>query len=437
MKKKVALFAKGNPELKLMLPIIQELILNNQIKPILITSKTMNTGPKKKQNYKICYNPFHSQISVCYVDSENEINKILIQERIRTIILSWYLPNVFNELKKKDICVLYLQHSFDIILWPYLYGKDTFHLFDGFLLFSTYWKEELLKTLQNVYFINSQELKKIEEKLFIVGFPELDQIASYDKEKIRKKYGFGQKKIIFFDPVDFFNRTPNFLFRYYFSVNGTWKSKSKKVFLNLCQDIKYNFTRLHTFPSHFFRLINNGKNIYRYDDLFFHLRRYCKENNYLLICKSREKNNDPDWVKKECDYYSFDQGYFPFTLLEMLFVSDFYVGFNSTSVLEAVYCDVPVKIFQVFPTEFRYGRGYEEAFLRYIENCMENTDEWLYYPNVVDVTFWDQDIVNVFKTLKDISFDRIRRQQYKRKFLGHTDAQSSRRVCEVISYKLK
>jgi hypothetical protein len=305
-------------------------------------------------------------------------------------------------------------------------------LFDNFFVFSSYWKNNFIIALKNSKKINSIEVSKLKQKIHVVGLPELDQINSYNKESIRDKYGLDQnKKIVFFDSLPMVKHVPNFFYKYYFSVNGSFISIVKHIIDALFFDIRQKKWSIWKFPYYSFNLLFSRK-LPRYKRLFFDLRRYCDENDLLLVSKSRAKHNDPKWVKDNCDLFLIDEKYYPFTLLELMYISSFYIGFNSSSVLEGTFCNLPSELFQAFPTDYQYGNYGGDVF-NYLENCMKNPEEWLNYDGVTKVNYYKDNIKESFLGLVDQSITKDDYSCYVEKFLGFEDGESSKRLFDVIS----
>jgi len=417
-------------DLKLYLPVIDEALKTNRVSISLIVSRGVSSRLKLPYDSKL--NPFHKDLQVVYIDNNNEISKAVFFLKTDDLIVSSAPNEQLYELKKNSkVRIFYLQHSSDIISnWPYLYQIRLINLFDGFFLFSDYWKQEFIRELAVNKKINRLYSEELQEKIFIVGFPELDQVNSFNSDHIKEKYGLEKnKKIIFIDPLPIVKHVPNAFYKYYFSINGTWMNKFKQILINLMYDFSRKNNTKWKIPYYLFEIIKEKK-IPRYETIFSELREYCDRNNYLLICKSREKNNDPVWLKESCDLFKYDEGYYPFTLLELLYVSDAYVGFNSTSVLEGVYCNLHAKLFHVYPVEYQYSK-YGGNVFQYLEGCTTKTESWLNFKEVVETKSWNKNIENLFSIL-DVVENNKDLHNYKDKFLGFNDGLSSKRVIEKL-----
>jgi hypothetical protein len=427
--KKLAFLVLRNNELKLILPLMKEVLNRTDVESILITSTSINTA-KASQDYQANVNPFHKQL--IGIKDEKEIFSVVKNQHIDVLITSSILIDVFSELKEHTH-IAYLQHSTDLVsIWPFIYDKDFFQLFDSFFCFSLYWKNKMVQELETSGKFNRTELERIRERIYIVGFPELDQVKEFNETAIREKYGLAHdKKILFFDPTGVVNHVPNFFYKYYFCLYGSIRFKLKQILIKLIGDTRQQVKSLWKFPYYLFKIFRKHRLLPNYENIFLKLKQYCHEHDMLLICKSRPKNNDPEWIKKGCDLYCYDEGYLPFTLLELLYISNAYVGFNSTSVMEGAYCNLPAIVFQIFPTEFQY-RDYGGKVYQYLESCLERPGEWLNYSGVIDVSLWDESKESVFAGLDDQSINPEARREYVKTFLGFDDGKSSKRVIDTV-----
>jgi hypothetical protein len=436
-KNKIAFAAMRTAELKLFLPIIQELLISGKFIPVLITTATINKGEKKAQNYDASFNPFHNKMEICNVDHMDEITNVLVKSKIDLLIIASVYPiNVMKQWKENKKSIIYLQHSTDIVsIYPKTAGVDFFKLVDIYLLFAPYWGERMIKELRSRFDLTNDEVDRIGKKIFIVGMPELDQVKTFNKQAIRDKYKISKtaKKIIFFDPVGYLANVPNFYYRYSFCQNGLRRETAVRAFKNLYNDLRVWPAKTFLFPQ-LIKQLNSKNYVLNYKELFLKLRKYCNENNYLLVCKSRPKNNDPAFIKSGSDLYIYDQGYLPFTYLELLFISDAYVGFTSSGIMEAVHCNLPVLSFHVFPTEFEYG-SYGGNVYRYLEEGLTVQGEFMNFPGVNAVCNWDQNEDAFINSLGEQKIDPQSRQEYVKKFLAYDDGNSGKRIVDLLENK--
>jgi hypothetical protein len=95
---------------------------------------------------------------------------------------------------------------------------------------------------------------------------------------------------------------------------------------------------------------------------------FARRNGAVLIAKTRAKHADPGYVTRNADRVFGDDAYYPFRTLELMFLSDLYVGMPSASAFEAAFIGkrlinlVPFPpasfeypLFFPFKQEFYYG----------------------------------------------------------------------------------
>lgn len=174
---------------------------------------------------------------------------------------------------------------------------------------------ELLENL--LYDFPEDKLKKLKDRLVIIGNPVFDGICNFDSDVILQKYGLPHNKaIIFLAPAPLYGwrgLVGNGL-GCRFSGNGVPFRHAFSVLISL---LRYPLC-------------------ISYRDFLAKLRAFADKNNACIIAKTRSKHNDPDYLRDYVDAVIGDVSYFPFTTLELLSVSSLYFGFSSASVFEAI-----------------------------------------------------------------------------------------------------
>jgi len=409
----------------------------------LITTKTMNFGMKAAQNYDPSFNPFHDRMEIHYVDNFGEIPVIMDKNNIKILLSNILLAFSSSEnndgsallksLKERGVKFFYLESTHDAIcVLPEILSFDCFRLVDGFFCLSEYWKEGIVSALKRKFKLTDSEIMELSKKFYVVGWPELDSVEKLDKKAILEKYRLTniKKMIVFFDPVGNVNYVPNFFYKYYFRIFGSKKEKILRFLKNLLIDM-YSSPKIFWKLPFYLKAYLTYRKIPNYQELFFSLKKFCQDNDYLLICKSREKNNDPDFIKTGCDLYTYDRGYLPFTLLELMCISDVYVGFNSSSIMEAVYCKLPVLSIHVFPMRYQFS-DYRGNIYEYLEECFNSPGEFLNFPGVNRVFFLYKQKIDFKEAFKGLKLDPQRRDDYVAKFIGFMDGKSSNRILNIL-----
>lgn len=159
------------------------------------------------------------------------------------------------------------------------------------------------------------------------------------------------------------------------------------------------------------------------------IRRFCRQNDALLVVKSRTKNADPPFLARLADVFvENDEGVFPYNSMELMAVADLCVHFQSGAVLEAAFCDVPSLSIKVPPPYEPGGPAYHEIWDA-DPGSLQN------FEGVV----WCVDVGRAAeflrgKTLGNFQVNKEARRVYAEKYLGFDDTHSSQRVLDVIEH---
>jgi len=434
-KKRIGLLSPHNAMLKFYLPIIQVMFACSEVIPVLVTSTSIQKGRKSYQNYRQRFNPFHDKIEVLFFEDWNSLVEMVVSHEVDIIIANFFLSlRYLKELKRHGIKYIYLQSSFDpITYYPTILTAETYELVEGYLYYSDYYMQCVLGELRKHLHFNVDQLEEITKKSFIVGNPEYDSVSLLRRDEILKKYSIDnpKKKVVFFDPMfmsigDF----PNYFYKYYFTLFGNWWDKFKGFGKRYLLDCRLNASSACMSFVKLCEIHNVRTKIPKYDELFLSVRKYCDEQGYLLLIKSRPKNNDPTFISELCDYYFYDRSYFPFSLLEMLYISDAFVGFRGTCIQAAIYMNVPVLAFNMMPLEFDYGRYVGDNKV-WRDKTVEVGD-WYNYPGLTRVCKWNESVKEAIESIGDMKCDVNLRSTYVKKYFGFDDGRSSERILDVL-----
>lgn len=416
-------------QLKLYLPILEKAGQLGEENTYVLLHKTDKSDNALRNRIEakgnVAYEPFTEEEDLHVILETTKVD-ILITEDVSFV----YLKNHVAGLK-----IFYLQHSHDIIsAFPSKYTLNQLLKIDKFLVFSEFWKEKFIKTLDIRYKDYKSDISEIEKRTAPVGFPELEQIKDFSKKIIHKKYNIKIPKggIIFLDPIGNVNHVGNAYYGYFFKLHG---SVGNKIIIFL----KQFFYDFYHFPLKIPRIIRlifkiySSKNLLvNYQTLVEQLSEYCSKNDALLVIKSRKKNNDPSFIKDLSDYYSFDLDYYPFTLLELLFISNFYIGFNSTTTLEAISCGSNALQLNVCPEEFQY-QNYAGGIYQYLDDTLSTEFSWNNYPGLIEVVKHSKPMEELF-TKFNFEVEDILKDQYINKFLMDLNNSSMRVIKEINNY---
>jgi len=178
--------------------------------------------------------------------------------------------------------------------------------------------------------------------------------------------------------------------------------------------------------------LQEGIDVWRvghYHDICQALRDFCDREGAALVVKSREKNQDPPWLRDIADVYvARDEVEYPYTALRLMSLADLCVHFESGSVFEATHLGVPSMSIRI-PQPHLYREYFEYSIrLRSQERgSIFNT------PGVsVSVPHHDFARYLDVTALTDLAVDFSVRQQYAEKYLGFDDFLATHRVLDAL-----
>ena len=156
------------------------------------------------------------------------------------------------------------------------------------------------------------------------------------------------------------------------------------------------------------------------------MRRLCDRSDAVLIVKSREKNNDPVFVRRLADVFLVDETVYPYTSMELMAVTDLCVHFQSAGVLEAAFAGVPSLSVAVSQEHLRAYPTYSEFYVVQPETLQNFQGVgWSATPREA-IARLDA------ASLEDFRVDAARRRAYVAQFVGFDDTRSSARALDVI-----
>jgi hypothetical protein len=156
------------------------------------------------------------------------------------------------------------------------------------------------------------------------------------------------------------------------------------------------------------------------------VRDFCARSGAALVVKSREKNDDPRFLRRLADVFVYDETVYPYTSMELMAIADLCIHFQSGAVLEAAFVGVPSLSIAVSQEHLREYSSFDEAYGGR-EGSLQN------FPGVV----WRDDPTGAIArlsraTLDDFRLDPAAHARYVEKFLGFADTESSVRVLQTI-----
>jgi hypothetical protein len=167
-----------------------------------------------------------------------------------------------------------------------------------------------------------------------IGFVECDQLATFDRATLRRKYAIPEDRrvVLLATAPPFVTLRASVLMRKAFRqawVRGPLAGRGLGAFFGL------RWPGMDYFAS--------------YMDILSCVRRFADRHGALLVGKTRDKHEDPGYVRRMLDGVVSDISYNPFTTLELLSLADLYVGMASSMAFEAVFAGCRMRTIIPFP----------------------------------------------------------------------------------------
>ncbi|MFA6174958.1 MAG: hypothetical protein WC765_00090 [Phycisphaerae bacterium] len=302
-----------------------------------------------------------------------------------------------------------LQHYYDTLFL----GKDLSNT-DVIYCYSQNWIEWWKKciTLKNLVSEPAREqlFRDIEKKSVVTGFPEVDQVRDFKAEKIRKKYKIpDNKKMVLLIPFPYL-------------LSSVWLNSIYKTRPAFLKRLKLMWYGAKGFLPDVRKKIDDF-------EVTKAIRAFCDRNNAILVVKGRIKNPVPKYVRKMADFLFFDEGFHPFTTLELLFISSLSIAFCSMTIMESALMGIPSVC--IIPKPGELWPGYEP---------LQGMDDFLTKPgscyNFEGIVYNEsaEKFVSDFpkKSLEDYRLNSEKKKSYVEKFLGFDDYNASQRIYDDL-----
>jgi hypothetical protein len=163
-----------------------------------------------------------------------------------------------------------------------------------------------------------------------------------------------------------------------------------------------------------------------YRSLVESVQRFCRRSGAVLVVKSKEKNDDPPFLRTLADVWLYDERVYPYTSMELLAIASLCIHFQSGAALEAAFAGVPSLSLTV-PQSHLAGYATFEEIYGGRPGTIQN------FPGVV----WTSPAAEAaarldIADLGSFRLDPAARRSYVQTFLGFDDTASSARVLDEI-----
>ncbi|EPR37158.1 hypothetical protein dsx2_1101 [Desulfovibrio sp. X2] len=305
----------------------------------------------------------------------------------------------------------YLQCGMDII--PDIMRPDFENLNPDLILFySKHWQDTLTSILHDRRYGNfSDTLAMLTCSSACVGWGQMDQVVSFDRERILEKYDLPKDK-----PIVVLAAYP-----YASNPRTAW---------DFCYKHDNQLIR-HLWGLAHGRL---GRVLAHPDQttdrrVAAALRAFCARNDAVLIIKYRTKDPVPGYFAEVAHRLIGDESHYPSNFMEVLSVADLSLSFCSTSVLESSACGCPHICLDISEDpELRARVPFFESFWpRSDSQGIFNFPGVCYAMNIRDAV-----TELPHKSLDDFPLLSRQHEQYCRDYLGSTDGGNCARILEAI-----
>ena len=316
--------------------------------------------------------------------------------------------------ENKDVLLAHIQSGGDIILKKNLSAADVIYIF------AERWKKRWKDWLLNFKIVADNEKEivfdQIDAKSVVSGFPQLDQQAYFDRSLIFKKYGIPpDKKIVVLLP---------FPWRMQFCVWSHIFYKHQNKFLKIMRLL------WHRRFKDIYRVLNSVDDM----QVAKAIRKFADRNNAFFIVKGSAKNKVPEYLQDIADKVITEGSYYPYAIMELMFVADICIHYYSEAVKECVACNTPSIC--LGPTKREDWTPYAPRFS--VEDFSYKPGNYYNFDGVVYNESVDEFAADFGeKSFNDYPLDPQNHARFVQSFLGYSDLKSSQRIYNDIFERLR
>ena len=423
-------------------PIIEEALIRKY--NIEIWHSTTYQEESKSIELVPYFKIYKDKIIFRVINSDKDIASNVENFRGVDFFISLFPNNFFNNKKIQAMfrgkiinLMTGLDTLFTILHWNKIYKNNNLYKnnYDIYLfIWTNFFFKKQLEILKK--YSSKDEKKNIEnidtlyKKIIPTGYCEIDKkIKNLDEYQIRKDLNIkNNKKALVYLPYPFsFSRANKSWPAAYagLSINFIDTKKLNSLFDRCIAKLKLFFMFLYMLKSlqAFYYFLNgfNEKNTIRA------IRKFCDNNNLILIIKKRKKHRLSSEGYKLADLVIDDKenNFYPTNFQKILKISKLAIGYNSTAVFESIAMNVPFINLEC-PSGHFYHKEIEKSY-------SAKKGYFLNYKNVV----WNFKIplfLEKFNTLKLYHFalNENSRKEYIKKFLNEDNENNTTTFFDTI-----
>ena len=287
---------------------------------------------------------------------------------------------------------------------------------DAIAVHSEWWVKWMVRRLAAEGRIDDPERfeGELREKSVIVGVPELDQISLLNPDPARVRWGIPAGK-----PVVVLLPFPGAVNPFSFWANRIYlESNPLKQMASIVLKKRWDY----------WQWVRDGWND---EAVVENIRRFCDQNGALLVVKSRLKTPIPRYTARLADICLYDESpRYPATILDVLSIASFSIGFYSGAVLESIALGVP------HLTISFSGRDYydlDPSHLVCFDTYYGHEEGSIFQFQHATTAMTIPEVIRKLPHLQlaDFSMKEEARAAYLSKFCGPVDGTASARVLEI------
>ena len=244
----------------------------------------------------------------------------------------------------------------------------------------------------------------------LVGTPEMDQVHWIDPAAVRARLGLAPgRPVVLYIPFPFQSNPRTFWVRYIYGGSS---------------DLLRRLSAWWHGSSRYREHVARGWNDRAVVDA---VRAFCDANDAAFVVKARAKDPVPGYLARRADHVSYDDAYYPATILELLRISSLCLHFFSTVAYEAAYAGVPSICIAPDGEDLGFPPVWREWFLN-----LDAGGSWN-FPGAVYPLTLEQAVRDLpCRRIADFPLEPAARAQYVERFVGFDDGKSSDRVLDVL-----
>jgi len=368
-------------------------------------------------------------VEIACVPSTSTFLEVLRARRVRAVVgVGLRLPRAIRDevlvpsrARGVKWCALgYLHEELAHVLW------DGVEILDDWDLPTTFSQAGVDRLRERLAARGQPDPERV-AKFQAVGSVECDQAADFDRRALRQKYGLPTDR-----PVICFASAPPFES---FRANHAMRWLFFQPWFRGAAMARAAARRWRRRWPDMDRLTG-------YVDVVAGLRAFADRHDAVLVAKTRDKHDDPGYLRRAVDHLVTDGAYYPFRTLELLHASDLYVGVYSSTAFEATFLGRRSRTIAPFPPELLEDPRFLELKRDFFFGACGEPGIWS-APALSELTRtyvdsdWEAFEAWAHQGELDTRVDATVKSLVVRRALGFDDCKASRRFLDALETTLE